>query len=271
MAEREKDKQAEQAPKPANSEDKSGSILHSILVVLLALFIVAAVTAGVFYFAVKNNINGLADTLRPQIKDHPIFSIALPKEPEPDDPDDPKYLSEKEILEKYNEYRQKAKDLENKLLETNAEIEKLKGEAKLATDTKNELSKNQELIKIIKEEQDKLDKDKKALAELIAKGDTDSFKEYFQKVDKATAETIYKQIITEQKIDEQKAALAKPFSVMEPKNAAKVLTELYAQDKNTLLNIFEGLKANQSALILEQMDSKTAAEITKLLSDRKGQ
>jgi flagellar motility protein MotE (MotC chaperone) len=267
----EKQKQVEQTPVPQGSDqgEKPGGILHSIVVILLALLIVAVVTIGVFYFAIKNNINGLGDTVRPQIENHPILKFALPAEPKPSDPDDPEYLTQKELLKKYDEYRTKVEMLNKSLNTANEAINQMKSDAESNTKSETEIKDNQVLLDSIKEEQTKLEAEKKTLSELIAKGDTQGFRDYFQKVDKATAEAIYKEIIIQDAQNENKVELAKPFSIMEPKSAAGVLTQLFEEDQNTLLDIFEGLKPNAAALIFEQMDSKTAAEITKLLSDRK--
>jgi flagellar motility protein MotE (MotC chaperone) len=271
MADRKK--QLDQTSEPAVSQKAEGpNVVHSLIVVITALLVVAVVTLGVFYFTVKNNINGMADILLPQIIDHPILRLALPEElipGEPEDPDNPKYLTEKQLLKKYDEYRTKVKELNESLANANATIEQMKNEAQSAVDESALLKQNEELLKKIAEEQAKVDADKKALSELIARGDMQGFKDYFQKVDKATAEAIYKEILAQDAKKASNSDIAKQFSEMEPENAALVLTELFGTDKETLLNIFEGLKAAAAALILEQMDTKTAAEITKLLSDRK--
>ena len=267
----EKQKQVEQTPIPQGSDqgEKPGGILHSVVVILLALLVVAVVTIGVFYFAVKNNVNGFADTVRPQIENHPILKFALPTKPETEDPNDPKNLTQKALLKKYDEYRQEVETLKESLNEANETIEQMKSDTKLNAESEVTLKENQLLLETIKEEQTKLESEKKVLSELIARGDTQGFKEYFQKVDKATSEAIYKEILIQDVQNEGKTELAKPFSVMEPKNAAGILTELFKKDQNTLLDVFEGLKPGAQALIIEKMDLKTAAEITKLLSDRK--
>ena len=214
----------------------------------------------------------MAYVFKPYIENHPILKLALPSEllpKEPDDPDDPKYLTQKELLTKYEEYRKKVKELNERLDKANQTIKEFNASEGKASQASSTLAENQAVLQSIKEEQAKLEADEKKLAELIANGDTKGFKDYFQKVDKATAEAIYKEILLKEAIDEDKVLLAKPFSTMKPESAASVLTELYAKDKETLLDIFEGLKSSASALILEKMDAKTAADITKLLSDRK--
>lgn len=266
----EKQKQAENTPEPVKSEqpDKPG-LLHSILVIFLALLVVAVVSFGVFYFFTKNNINGFADTVRPWIKNHPILKLALPKEPEPIDPDDPKYLTQKELLKKYEEYRAKVRSLNESLEKANREIERMEKESLSASDAEAMLKENQAVLDAIKQEQEALQADKEIISEMIANGDREGFRQYFEKVEKAVAEAIYKEIIEKTVIDEEMVRLAKPMAEMEPRRAAGVLTELFSSDSEAALDIIEGLKADALALILENMDAKVAAEIVGKLAERK--
>lgn len=264
-------KQAESTPEPVrnNPQEKPAGLLHSIIVVFLALLVVAVVSFGVFYFFTKNNINGFADTVRPWIKDKPILKLALPKVPEPKDPDDPKYLNQKELVQKYNEYREKVKSLTESLEKANQEIARMEQENLAAGEADAKLKENQAVLDSVKREQEALKAEKEAISKLIATGNKEGFKEYFEKVDKATAEAIYREIIEKTVIDAEMAKLAKPFTEMEPARAAQVLTELFSNDSESALNIIEGMKASAMASILERMDPKIAAEIVSMLAARK--
>ncbi|MGI6083818.1 MAG: hypothetical protein ACOYIF_00075 [Acetivibrionales bacterium] len=269
MAEKEKQAEQPQGKEHNNQSEKPGGCLHSIIVVLVAFLVVALVSVGVFYFVAKNNINGLADSLKPHIKNYPILKVFLPKDLDGYDPEDPKYLSDKQILQKYEEYREKVRSLNEKLDEANKTIENMKAESLSAADMETIVEENRLLLKSIEDEKAALEADRKALAELIAKGDPEGFKNYFQKVDKATAEAVYAEIMKESVISEEKKALAKPFSNMNPQGAANMLTELFSKDKEALLDIFEGMEPKIMAPILERMDPLIAAEIYGLLSDRR--
>jgi len=246
-----------------------GGLLHSVLVVFIALLVVLMVFAGVFYYAVKININGIADKLHPYLINQPLLRFMLPEKYLPEDPDDPKHLSEKEILEKYNEYREKVKVLSAQLEEANNTISELRKELENHTDTEEKIRENQELLRNISEENARLEENIKMFSELLAKGDTASFKEYFEKIDKATAKSIYEKLMTEDSKLEDKKQLAKSFGEMAPKNAANILTELYNKDREKAADIFEGMEDSPRALILQEMDANIAADITLMLSDRK--
>ena len=71
-----------------NRGKKHGAFLHSVIVVLIAILVVLLIFFGVFYFAVKNNVNGLADTLQPHLVNRPLLRLVLPEKALPQDPDD---------------------------------------------------------------------------------------------------------------------------------------------------------------------------------------
>lgn len=267
----EKKKQAGNAPEPekSNQQEKPAGFWHSILVIFLALLVVAVVSFGVFYFFTKNNINGFADTVRPWIKNNPVLKLALPKEHVPYDPDDPKNLTQKELLKKYEEYRARVKSLNESLEEANQQIEIMEEEKQSAIDAEAKLKENQAVLESIKQEREALEADRKAFSEMIANSDKDGFRQYFEKVDKATAAAIYKEIIEKTVIDDEMVKLARSFAEMEPSRAAGVLTELFNSDSEAALDIFEGMKADVMASILENMDASVAAEIVSRLAARK--
>jgi len=248
---------------------KPGGCLHSIIVVLIALLVVVLVFSGVFYFAVKNNISGLADSLKPYIKNYPVLKVFMPKDLPGYDPEDPQYLSYKELVEKYQEYRAMVSSLKEELDEAKKTIEEMEAEKLAVTDIETKTEENRKVLKTIEDEKAELEAMRKSLAELVAKGDPDGFKNYFQKIDKTAAQAVYAEIMKEASISEEKKVLAKTFATMNPQGAANILTELFSKDKEAALDIFEGMDSKVMAPILEKMDAKTAADIYGLLSVRR--
>lgn len=252
-----------------NRGKKHGAFLHSVIVVLIAILVVLLIFFGVFYFAVKNNVNGLADTLQPYLVNRPLLRLVLPEKALPQDPDDPKYLSEKEIIKKYDEYRSKVQELNMELEVANNTISELRKEMENYADIEEKIQENKMLLESITQENSRLEENIQMFSELLAKGDTEGFKEYFRKIDKATAEAIYEKILIEDGKLEDKKQLAKSFEEMVPRSAAGILTEMYNKDKEKAADIFEGMDNGPRALILQEMDTNIAAEITLMLSDRK--
>lgn len=269
MAEKERQAERTSEHEQNNQSENPGGCLHSIIVVVIAFLVVFIVFVGVFYFVAKNNINGMADSLKPHVKNYPILKVFIPKDLAGYDPEDPKYLTDKQITEKYEEYREKVRVLSESINDANKTIENMKTESQSLADMVAKTEENRLILESIEAEKVTLEVERKAFAELIARGDPEGFKNYFQKVDKATAEAVYNEIMKEIAVSEEKKALAKPFSTMNPQGAANVLTELFSKDKEALLDIFEGMEPKIMALILEKMDAKIAADIYGLLSDRK--
>lgn len=247
-------------------KNKTSQILQGILAVVLALVIVALVFCGVFYIVLKNNVYGLGDFFRPAFKDSPILRLALPKEY---DPDAPENLTDEEVRKKYEEYRQKVSELTAELEEARGIIAQYESDRQALDENKAVLEANKQVLTSIQKEQEKLEQQKAEMTRLIAEGNKDGFKEYYSQIDAEAAAAIYKELVKEDINRQIKSELAKAYAAMEPARAAGVLTELWDKDQETAIGIFEGLNANAQAQILQNMEASVAADITKTLSDRK--
>ncbi len=258
-----------QDKKKDKKQEKKSGVLSGILAVLFALIVVAVVFCGVFYVVLKNNIFGLGEAYRPMLQSHPILKLALPPVPPEYDPDDPKNLDDKQIREKYMEYRAKVADLTSRLEEAEGRIAEMEKEAGEADSTQKILEENQKVLEETEQVRNEIKALKAELTALLAKGDTEGFKNYFSQMDAEAARAVYAELAKADLDSEAKAAVAKPFTIMEPASAARVLTELWSKDRNIMISIMESLKAQTSALILEEMDASVAAEVMRALADRK--
>lgn len=251
----------------------AGGVISGILAVVLALLLVAGVFAGAFYFLVHGNVYGIGEQFRPLLQNNPVLKLALPPLPVEEDPEDPANLTAEALVEKYNEYRAQVEELtasldeaQRKLSEAAAEragLETLKRDIEMAkseqVDVVTELEKQTEANQTLKDE----------LSRLIAQGDTAGFKEYFEQVDPETAERVYAQIIAAEAADAAQKQAAKPFESMDPGNAASVLEQLWISDSELTLDIFEAIRTQSGAEIMENLTPAAAAEITQGLADRR--
>jgi len=57
---------------------------------LITLIVIVSVVGGVFFIVIKNNVNGLAEKYRNNLKNIPVLRMALPPPPADYDPLDPK-------------------------------------------------------------------------------------------------------------------------------------------------------------------------------------
>lgn len=270
-----KNKTKDKAPKAQGSGKKgeSDGLLHGLLTVLLSILIVLVIFGGAFYYVLKNNIYGLGEQFRPRLERIPVLKLALPPLPESEDPYDPKHLTQKELLDKYNQLRKMEADLSAQLESANRRIEELEGEKQkwegLQQEIEAQRAENENTLNLIQQQQAQLEADKMELARMIAKGDREGFKSYFEKIDSASAKAIYAELVKEDVVNQQYKTLAKPYAEMEPANAAAVLSELSASDMPMVVNLLEAMKTDVSAEIIELMEPKLAAEIMKALADKK--
>ncbi|HHW47836.1 MAG TPA: hypothetical protein GXX14_04350 [Clostridiaceae bacterium] len=248
-----------------NGKNKSG-FLFTISAVLVALLIIVFILGGAAFFAIRNNFNGIADKYRKQIQAIPVLKLALPALP---DPYDPENLTDEELRQKYKELLNIRDDLNQKLKEAEdkiTEYEKYRERA-VQLSLENERLQNEmtERANKINEEKKQLEEDKAKFYELVAKEDKKGFKEFFEKMDKETADRIYKEIMEEEKTNEEIKRIVKIYENMDPKAAAKILEEMGADKLEFITDILKNSRAEIAAGILEEMDPKLASDITENL------
>lgn len=248
-------------------------ILDSVLTILVSIVIVLMVFGGTFYYLLKNDIGGLGEYFRPSIERIPVLKLALPPLPESEDPDDPKHLTEKELINRYNEYRSENKELKKQLEYANSRITALESE-KGQWQTKEDeaaaiLDQNENTLNEILKQMEQLEQLKKEVDRLIAMGNPDAFASYYEKVDAENAQELYREIIAEKTVREEYKNLAKPYTEMEPDYAAAILTEMGSKDMDLVVNLIEAMNNDVKAEIIENMDPKFAAEVMKSIAEKK--
>jgi flagellar motility protein MotE (MotC chaperone) len=265
----------EKAPKAQGSDKKgeSDGLLHGLLTVSLSILIVLVVFGGAFYFVLKNNVYGLGEEFRPSLERIPVLKLALPPLPADADPFDPKHLTQKELLEKYNLLRNMQADLAFRLESAQAQVAALENEKQqwvgMKEDAEATRLENENTKKQLEQQLAEIEADKKELSRLIAAGNKEGFKDYFGKIDPETAKEIYRELAEEEVVAQEYKDLAKPYVEMDPANAAAILTELGSNDMPTVINLIGAMKTDKAAEIIESMEPKFAAELMKKLAEKK--
>ncbi len=246
-----------------NNKKKPNGALLGLLAFAIATVIMAAVLGGAFYVVIHNNMGGLADKYRMNIKSIPVLKLALPQ---PLNPEDDKQMTEDEVREKYRELLKLRDDLRAQLEEKDKTIEQLEKDMaeyeKVNTENARIKSDVEAQQKQIDTERKQLEEDSKAVNELIANGDKQGFKEYFEKVDQETAERVYGEIIKEEKTDEQIKSYAKLYESMDTSAAAEIFEEMGSSKIDFVVEILKNMKKEVSAEVLSAMDPSYAAKLT---------
>lgn len=268
MAKKKEPKAASPAEQGSEKQQKKGNnLLFGLFTLLTAIVIIVGILGGVFYYIVHNNINGVGERYRKQLQGVPILSLALPPLK---DPEDPKYLTDDQIKEKYNELRKTKADLQSKLDAANQtikELQKYKDEytqlqqedAKLKTDM--QAQKDQ-----LATQQKQLANDTEKLNQVIASGDKSGFKAYFEKVDTATAQKIYTQVMQEQKASAEVEKTAKLYESMDPTAAAGIFEQMGNAKIDLTVQILKNMKKETASEIIASMTAPFASTVTEKLS-----
>lgn len=240
--------------KVENEEGLASRIVSGIFVVLIILvwLIILAVL-------IKLDIGGFGSSvLRPVLKDVPVINKILPE------PTDEEIKQELEEENSQVATLSQAKQLIEELQDENEGLTKDNKELKESVE---DLNKEIERLKVFETEQNNFQKQKEEFYNEIVYGenapDADTYIEWYESIDAANAEAIYRQVISNNQADADLKNLAKTYENMEPAEAAAVLEKLGNLD--TVAEILSAMKADKRAKVMDEMDTGFAANVTKKL------
>jgi flagellar motility protein MotE (MotC chaperone) len=258
-----------QSPGPQGSESKKSRkhrALFGFLAFVAAVVVIIAVFGGAFYFVIHKNVNGIAGRYREEIQSIPVLRLALPEAP---DPEDPKYLTDAEVRQKYQELRKRYSELQNRLEETEntvAGLQKYKDRYDYMTAENEKIEKDLNEQKLqLNEKIKQYMEDKKKFDELVALNDKEGFKEFFEKIDPENAKHLYTLILQEEKVDEEVRKIAKTYEYMDAAAVARILEQLIDSNVELVIHIFGNIKKEAASEILSSMNPQIASEVTEKL------
>ena len=94
--------------------------------------------------------------------------------------------------------------------------------------------------------------------------DIEEYKKYYESIDPANAEVLYKQVVEQTAADEKIDEYVKTYSSMKPKEAAAIFDTM-TNNLKLVAEILENMDAQSRADILGKMDSNTAAKVTEIM------
>ncbi|MBR5896847.1 MAG: hypothetical protein IKZ39_04455, partial [Lachnospiraceae bacterium] len=95
--------------------------------------------------------------------------------------------------------------------------------------------------------------------------DLEEYKKFYESMDAATAEAIYKQVLLKLEEEKEVTEYVSIYSQMKPKAAAKIFDELTATDSIMLSKILLKMETDAAAKILAAMEAENAAKLTKIM------
>ena len=227
------------------------------LAVALASIIFIIIWLAILALVIKMDIGGFGSTvLQPILKDVPYINKILPETVHKETAADAQYpyTTLKEAIDRI-------KELEVEL--SNAQSQS-KGDSESVTQLQAEV----ERLKAFESEQAEFEKQKTEFYKEVVFNenapDISEYKAYYESIDPANAEVLYKQVIQQQEASEEIQEYANTYASMKPKQAA-ALMEKMTDDLKLVAKILENMAVDARAKILDAMDPEVAARLTKLM------
>lgn len=242
----------------AREEKRSDKRLLTVLVAVL----IAVLWLAIFIFLIKIDVGGFGSgVLRPILKDVPILNLILPD------------VSDEELAQEYGyEYKsivdanQRIEELEEILTGVVVDNDDDNETADYIAELEAEISR----LKVIEEEQEEFKERQKEFDKNVvfaeAAPDVEEYKKYYETIDPANAEIIYRQVVEQMQYSSAILEKAEIYRQMDEKAAANILETLSA-DLEAVAEILLSMRPKESAAIMAEMDSLFAAKITKKMLD----
>lgn len=237
-----------------DNEEKGGSRIITVLIAVLIVLIWLAI----FALLVKFDVGGFGSgVLRPILKDVPVINKILPD------------VSD-ELLAEENDYEYSDIGKANaRIKELERQLESSQSSNSTSDSTIQELQAEIDRLQVFEDNQLEYEKKLKEFNEevVFAKQapDIEEYKKFYEEIDPANAEEIYRQVLEQLATDELIQEQADRFAKMDPKIAANTMQEMTG-DIKLVCQILKAMKPAQSAAIMDEMDPLFNAKVVKRLS-----
>lgn len=250
--EEKKNKKQMEAEAPQEEEEggsKAAVIIATIIFIVIWLAILALV--------IKMDIGGFGSTvLQPILKDVPYVNKILPETVQEEEPVDAQYP-----YTTLSEAIERIKELE-------VEVSNAKSQTKDNSDYVSQLEAEVERLKEFESQQSDFEQQKTEFYKEVVFNenapDISEYKAYYESIDPANAEVLYKQVVQQQEADSQIQEYANTYASMKPKQAA-ALMEKMTDDLKLVAKILNNMDTAARAKILDAMDPEVAARLTKIM------
>lgn len=236
-------------------DEESGGIS-----VFLVTTVIVAIWIAILCVLVKLDVGGIGSgVLRPMIKDVPVLNKILPK-------DD--FLQDNTVVNQYSTFTNMDDALEQ-IRHLEVELEKAQELNLTHGDEVAELKAEISRLQSFEDSQLEFERIRTEFFEEVVYADkgpgSEEYQKYYEAMDPATAEFIYKQVVQENAISKEVEEYASAYSAMKPKEAAAIFDTM-TDDLELVARILGAMGADDRGKILEQMDEENAARVTKIMN-----
>lgn len=234
--------------------DESGGGISSFFVTA----IIVVVWLLIICLLIKMDVGGFgSDILAPLLKDVPVVNKILPSNSDTE-------VSEEGAYGGYSSLREAVDYI--KILEL--ELEHAQEVNQYDTDEISGMKAEIERLREFESAQIEFQRIKEQFYEEVIYADNgpgpEAYQKYYEAVDPATAETLYKQIVRQQEEDKEVLDYAAAYSAMKPKEAAGIF-EAMTDDLDLVARILQVMDSDTRGKILGAMNTSVAAKLTKIM------
>lgn len=227
--------------------------------VFLVTFVIVLIWVAILCLVVKLDFGGFgSNVLTPILKDVPVLNLILP------DNADVMVEEESETYGGYNNLREAV----DYIKELELELERAQSAETDSSDEVAQLRAEVERLKTFENSQVEFQRIKTEFYEEVVYADKgpgiEEYRKYYEGIDPATAEYLYKQVVQEIEESDEIKDYAKAYSEMKPKAAAAIFEDM-TDNLDLAARILGVMEADDRGKILGVMDPEIAARITKIM------
>ena len=232
-------------------EESSGSVFA-------VTFVIVLIWVAILCLIVKLDFGGFgSNVLTPILKDVPVLNLILPANTD--------VAVDEETSESYGGY-DNLKDAVAYIKELELELERAQSAESTSTDEVAQLKAEVERLKTFEDSQVEFQRIKTEFYEEVVYSEKgpgiEEYKKYYEEMDPATAEYLYKQVIQQIEESDEIKDYAKAYSAMKPKEAAAIF-EAMTDNLDLAARILNVMEAEDRGKILGVMDPEIASRLTK--------
>lgn len=223
-----------------------------------ATILIVALWLAVICVIIKLDIGGFGSSVvTPILKDVPVLNRILPGNSVTETTDPGAYggyTSLQDAVDQVKSLELQLEQVQNASSTKDEELEQLKAEVLRLKEFENQQVEFQRIQKEFYDEVVYSDKGPGA----------EEYKKYYESMDPATAEYIYKQVVTQLQESQEVQDYAAAYSAMKPKQAAAIFEQM-TNNLDLAARILKVMSADDRGAILGAMNSEVAAKITKIM------
>lgn len=229
--------------------------------VLLVTLVIVVIWLAILALLIKLDVGGFGSTvLRPVLQNVPVVNKILPAEK----------MAKPGMTENIDEYYgyTDLRDAVEQIKRLELELENAQALTTQYSDRMAELEAEIDRLRTFEANQVAFENIKNEFYNEVIYSDkgpgADAYIKYFESIDPATAELLYKQVVANQQVSSEIKNYASAYAEMKPKEAAAIF-EAMQDDLELAAKILNTMGADDRGKILGAMNAEVAARLTKIM------